>query len=159
LLVRPVRPDEMPRLRQEVNRHHWLGYRSSGQVICYVATIEAQWVAVAVFGSAALSCAPREALLGWDPRLRARRLQLIASSQRLCVLPGGRPHLASAVLAACLRRLSGDYLARFGHRVLAVETFTDPARHAGTCRPHRWGRNSRAKPSADPSISFSGKRR
>src|SRR5664280_2005846 len=28
---------------------------------------------------------------------------------------------------------AGDYLAVYGHRVLAVETFTDPARHTGAC--------------------------
>jgi hypothetical protein len=37
------------------------------------------------------------------------------------------------VLARALRRLPGDYLAVYGHRVLAVETFTDPARHTGAC--------------------------
>src|SRR5664280_3437190 len=42
-------------------------------------------------------------------------------------------HTASAFLAACLRRVSGDYQDRWGHPVLAVESFTDPARHRGTC--------------------------
>jgi DDE_Tnp_1-associated len=56
------------------------------------------------------------------------------ANQRLCVLPAGRrPHLASAVLGACLQRVGADYAERFGHPVLAVETFTDPARHTGAC--------------------------
>ncbi|HUY46393.1 MAG TPA: ISAs1 family transposase [Streptosporangiaceae bacterium] len=64
-----------------------------------------------------------EAIQGW-----------IANNQRFCVLPAGRiPNLASAVLARTLRRVPGDYLAVYGHRVLAVETFTDPARHTGAC--------------------------
>jgi hypothetical protein len=37
------------------------------------------------------------------------------------------------VLSRVLARLSSDYLAVYGHRVLAVETFTDPARHTGAC--------------------------
>jgi Domain of unknown function (DUF4338) len=37
------------------------------------------------------------------------------------------------VLSRVLGRLSRDYLAVCGHRVLAVETFTDPARHTGAC--------------------------
>jgi hypothetical protein len=37
------------------------------------------------------------------------------------------------VLARVLRRLSDDYLAVYGHRVLGVETFTDLARHTGAC--------------------------
>jgi predicted transposase YbfD/YdcC len=133
LLVRVASPAEMPRLRAEIGAHHWLGYRASGQVVCYVAELEGRWAACAVFGSAALSCAPRDALLGWDRQLRARRLPLVVANQRLCVLPGGRPHLASAFLGACLRRISGDYTHRWGHPVLAVEAFTDPARHVGTC--------------------------
>jgi hypothetical protein len=37
------------------------------------------------------------------------------------------------VLSRVLARLSADYLAAYGHRVLAVETFTDPSRHTGAC--------------------------
>jgi Domain of unknown function (DUF4338) len=37
------------------------------------------------------------------------------------------------VLAATLRRLSADTEAAYGNKVLLVETFTDPARHLGTC--------------------------
>jgi Domain of unknown function (DUF4338)/DDE_Tnp_1-associated len=37
------------------------------------------------------------------------------------------------VLLRVLVRLSSDYLAAYGHRVVAVETFTDPARHTGAC--------------------------
>lgn len=100
----------------------------------YVATIEDEWVAVAGFGSAALCCPVRERFLGWDEQTRSRRLALVAGNQRLCVLPAGRfANLASAVLAACLRALPDDYEQRFGHPVLAVETFTDPSRHTGSC--------------------------
>jgi predicted transposase YbfD/YdcC len=134
LVVRPVADGEVDRFRAELGAHHWLGFRLSGQVMRYVAVIDGQWVAVAGFGSAALSCRVRERFLGWDTELKRRRLPLLVASQRLCVLPAGRrPHLASAVLGACLRRLSADYAQRFGHPVLAVETFTDPARHTGAC--------------------------
>ena len=44
-----------------------------------------------------------------------------------------RPNLASQALGAALRRLSFDYERRWGHPVVLVETFTDPARHLGTC--------------------------
>ena len=126
--------DEVGRFAAELSAHHWLGSRLSGQVVRHVATVDGEWVALAGFGSAALRCPVREGFLGWDEGTRRRRLELVVASQRLCVLPAGRrPNLASAVLGACLRRLSGDYLSRFGHPVLAVETFTDPARHTGAC--------------------------
>ena len=100
----------------------------------YVAELDGRWVAVLGSGSAALSCAARDAFIGWSRDQQYARLIHIANSQRFCVLPAGRvANLASAVLARALRRLPGDYLAVYGHRVLAVETFTDPARHAGAC--------------------------
>ncbi|MCA1657223.1 MAG: DUF4338 domain-containing protein, partial [Actinobacteria bacterium] len=134
LVVRPVADGELDRFRAELGAHHWLGFRLSGQVMRYVAVLDGQWVALAGFGSAALSCGVRERFLGWDTELKRRRLPLLVANQRLCVLPAGRrPHLASAVLGGCLRRLSTDYAERFGHPVLAVETFTDPARHTGAC--------------------------
>jgi hypothetical protein len=134
LVVRLAEDDEVGRFAAEMAEHHWLGSRLSGRVMRYVATVDGEWVALAGFGSAALRVPVREQHVGWDEPTRSRRLGLIAASQRLCVLPAGRrPNLASAVLAACLRRLCGDYLARYGHPVLAVETFTDPARHSGAC--------------------------
>jgi Druantia protein DruA/DDE_Tnp_1-associated len=134
LVVRPVDDSELTRFAAELSTHHWLGPRLSGRIARYVATVDDEWVALAGFGSAALRVPVREQFLGWDEQTRSRRLGLVAASQRLCVLPAGRwPNLASAVLARCLRRLCGDYRRRYGQPVLAVETFTDPARHVGTC--------------------------
>ena len=134
LVVRPIVANELERFNAELSAHHWLGHRLSGRVLRYVATIDSEWVAVAGFGSAALACTAREEFLGWDRELRLRRLGLITSNQRFCVLPTGRrPHLASAVLGACLRRLPADHLTLWGQPVLAVETFTDPAWHTGSC--------------------------
>jgi len=134
LMVRPIAAGEVERFNAELTAHHWLGHRLSGRVLRYVATVEGQWVALAGFGSAALACTAREEFLGWDRELRLRRLGLITANQRFCVLPAGRrPHLASAVLGACLRRLPADHLGVWGQPVLAVETFTNPTRHAGSC--------------------------
>jgi Domain of unknown function (DUF4338)/DDE_Tnp_1-associated len=134
LVVRPAADDEVGRFAAEMAEHHWLGPRLSGRVMRYVATVDGEWVALAGFGSAALRVPVREEFVGWDEPTRSRRLGLVAASQRLCVLPAGRrPNVASAVLGACLRRLSRDYLGRYGHPVLVVETFTDPSRHSGAC--------------------------
>ena len=133
LLVRPASAGEIPRLKTELDTHHWLGYQAAGQTIRYVGLVEDRWVAVAVFGAAALSCTVREVAIGWDPDVKTSRLPLLVANTRLCVLPGAPTHTASAFLAGCLRRVSGDYQTRWGHPVLAVESFTDPARHRGTC--------------------------
>ena len=132
--MRPIRCEEVDRFNACLNEHHWLGHRIVGQTMRYVATWGNRWVAVLGFGSAALACAPRDRWVGWCKQQQFRRLRYIVNNQRFCVLPQGRrPNLASAVLARTLRRLSDDYQASYGHPVLVVETFTDPARHRGSC--------------------------
>jgi Domain of unknown function (DUF4338)/DDE_Tnp_1-associated len=134
VVVRPIFVDEVGRFNAALREHHWLGHRLTGQVLRYVAVLDGEWVAVVGFGSAVLSCRARDEFVGWSREQQYSRLRHVANNQRFCVLPAGRrPNLASAVLSRVLTRLSGDYLAAYGHRVLAVETFTDPARHTGAC--------------------------
>jgi predicted transposase YbfD/YdcC len=134
LAVRLVRADEVRRFNALLDEHHFLGHHLFGRVLRYVATEGDDWVALLGFGSAALSLRPREDYVGWTEEQKLRRLRYVANNQRFCVLPDRRrPNLASAVLARTLRRLSSDAEAAYGHPVLLVETFTDPALHAGTC--------------------------
>lgn len=134
VVVRPIFADEVGRFNAALKEHHWLGHRLTGQVLRYVAVLDGEWVAVAGFGSAVLSCRARDEFLGWSREQQYARLRHVANNQRFCVLPAGRrSNLASAVLSRVLARVSGDYLTAYGHRVLAVETFTDPARHTGAC--------------------------
>jgi hypothetical protein len=134
VVVRPIFADEVGRFNAALAEHHWLGHRLTGQVLRYVAVLGGEWVAVVGFGSAVLSCRARDEFLGWSREQQYARLRHVANNQRFCVLPAGRrPNLASVVLSRVLGRLSADYLAAYGHRVLAVETFTDPARHTGAC--------------------------
>jgi predicted transposase YbfD/YdcC len=117
-----------------LDEHHFLGRGLYGRALRYVAVEDGEWVALAGFGAAGLSVAAREAYVGWSEETKNRRLRYVVNNQRFCVLPGARrPNVASAVLARCLRQLSTDALAAWGHRVLLVETFTDPARHWGGC--------------------------
>ena len=132
--MRLVRLDERARFEELLDEHHFLGRGLYGRALRYVAVEDGEWVALAGFGAAGLSVAAREAYVGWSEETKNRRLRYVVNNQRFCVLPGARrPNLASAVLARCLRQLSTDALAAWGHRVLLVETFTDPARHWGGC--------------------------
>jgi hypothetical protein len=134
VVVRPLLAGEVERFNALLDAHHWLGHRLTGQVMRYVATLGGRWVALVGFGSAVLSCAARDEWVGWSRQQQFARLRHVANNQRFCVLPAGRvANLASAVLARVLRRVGGDYLTVYGHRVLAVETFTDPQRHGGVC--------------------------
>src|SRR5712671_4643839 len=134
LAVRPVLPGERARFGELLAAHHWLGPRLFGSVVRHVAVLDGAWVALLGYGSAVLRCTARDQVIGWADGDRVDRLPMLAGNQRFCVLPGPRrPHLASAVLARSLARLPGDYLRFHNQIVLAAETFTDPARHAGSC--------------------------
>lgn len=134
LSVRPILACERVRFDETLVSQHWLGAGLVGEVMRYVAEENGEWVALLGFGSAALCVRPREELVSWSDAQRYRRLRFVTNNQRFCVLDEHRrPNLASEVLAKTLRRLSGDFKARWRHPIVAVETFTDPARHVGTC--------------------------
>jgi predicted transposase YbfD/YdcC len=135
LSVTPIAFGEGGRFDAELDEHHWLGHRMVGETMRYVARDAAgEWVALVGFASPALSCGPRDRFIGWSPELQLRRLRFVASNQRFCILPAGRrQNAASAVMSRTLKRLSADWVERWGHPVLVVETFVDPSRHLGTC--------------------------
>ena len=85
-----------------------------------------------MFSASALLCAARDDWIGWERGSQFSRLHLVTNNSRFLVLPGGVPNLGSRVLSLCARRLVRDWPLRFGHEVLLMETFVDPARHRGT---------------------------
>lgn len=134
LIVRPIVAAERARFDETLASQHWLGGGLVGEVMRYVAEENGCWVALVGFGSAALCVRPREELFSWNDAQRYRRLRFVTNNQRFCVLDEHRrKNLASEVLGKTLRRLSSDFEARWRHPVVAVETFTDPSRHLGTC--------------------------
>ena len=80
----------------------------------------------------------------------------MCANQRLCVLPAAAAvrHAGSRALGAMLRALPADYLAAFGVRLMAAESFTDPAAHAGTvykaCNFTAIGSDCRVRPQPRP---------
>jgi hypothetical protein len=100
-----------------------------------VAEYQGQWVGLLVFSSAARHIKPRDRWLKWTPRQVPARRHLIAQNARFLVLPkaGQWPNLATRLLKLVCDRLAQDWLERYGHPVLAVETFVDPQRFKGTC--------------------------
>ena len=134
LRVRLVREDEVAWYNALMAEHHSLGVAASGRVLRYVAEAGGVPLVLGTFGSAAWRVPVRDDLIGWDGQQRAARLERVCANQRLCVLPAasGVAHAASRALAGMLRRLPADHLQAFGVRLVAVESFTDPATHAGT---------------------------
>lgn len=114
--------------------HHYLGSLDKiGENLWYVATYHGEWAALLGFSSAALKCAARDRWIGWTFRHQYSRLNLLTNNSRFLILPQWHyPNLASKTLSLCLKRLPDDWLTAFGHPLLLVETFVDPARFQGT---------------------------
>ena len=132
--VRSIGPDEDECYQQLLERHHYLGaIPKIGQTLRYVAQYGDPWVALLSFSASSLKCGARDRWIGWDARLQYGRLKLIANNSRFLILPQWhQPNLGSKVLALSQRRLAGDWLERFGHPLLLLETFVDPQRFHGT---------------------------
>ena len=135
LEVRPIAEEERVGFRLHMQWYHYLGFeRSVGESLCYVALVGNELVALLEWGAAVLHNGPRDRWLGWDGEQKARRLAWVVNNRRFLILPWIRkPHLASQVLGANLRRLSRDWEAAYGHRLWLAETFVDSGRFRGTC--------------------------
>jgi len=132
--LRPVQRGEETRYQALMQEHHYLGALPKiGETLWYVATWHEQWVTLLSFSAAAWKCAVRDRWIGWDFRHQYDRLSLLANNSRFLILPEWhRPNLASRTLALCQKRLPGDWLERFGHPLVLLETFVDPQRFTGT---------------------------
>jgi len=124
------------RFKDLLEEEHELGDRRAKgrrlyQVVC---DEEDQWVALFLWVGAYWHLRPRDEWVGWDGVKRSERLQFIVHQARFLVLPAARDSVwSSAVLAASLRDLPGQWAEVYDYRPLLAETFTDPETHAGTC--------------------------
>jgi len=94
---------------------------------------QGNWLALLLFSTAAKHLKHRDQWIGWTRAQRDRRLSLVVNNSRFLILPHAHIlNLGSRVLRLTLERLSADWMARYGHPVLVVETFVDPAQFNGT---------------------------
>lgn len=136
LKVRLVENEERERFDALLKEKHYLGEAVRvGDFLRQVVERDGQWVALLVWGPAALKLKDREAWMGWNSAMAAERLKLVVQNRRylLLVERGQEPNLASAALAACCRALPGQWMERFGYEPLIAESFTDPESYSGTC--------------------------
>ena len=119
-----------------IDQYHYLGYaRSVGEGIKYfVYSNKGDILACLMFGASAWSCRARDEYIGWGTSQRKAGLHLITNNSRFLILPGVTvPHLASHILGAIARRISGDWQVRYGHKIHLLETFVERPRFRGTC--------------------------
>lgn len=119
-----------------VSRYHYLGFTNTvGANIRYLVRDRAgRPLSCLLFGSAAWKTARRDEFIGWDAKARETHLSYITNNTRFVILPGVKvPYLASHVLSKGARRLSGDWVAKYGYPIQLLETFVDRLRFRGTC--------------------------
>ena len=124
-----------------LDRYHYLGLRVVGENLGYLAwDREDREVGCLLFGAAAWKCAPRDRRLKWGVEERREQLFQVANNTRFLILPWVRvAHLASHLLGQVARRISADWLAKYGHGLEWLETFVERDRFRGSCyRAANW---------------------
>jgi hypothetical protein len=118
-----------------IARYHYLGYRiMPGAQLRYFVMAGDRILGAMGFGGAAWKIAPRDKYIGWTAEERESRLYLIVNQTRFLILPWVRcQNLATKSLALAMRRLPGDWQARYGYQPVLLETFVDTTKFHGTC--------------------------
>jgi len=118
-----------------VNRHHWLGAGNRrGMRLRYLVQARGRLIAALGWQSGSLKLQARDCFIGWNEEQRGRYLGHVINNDRFVIADWLRvKNLASHILAATLRRVAGDWQARYGIRPYVLETFIDPSRHRGSC--------------------------
>ena len=118
-----------------VERYHPLGYRRPfGNWLRYLLSADGEPLGCLLISGAAKALHHRDQWLGWRVAQRRRNLPWVINNSRYLIFPWvDIPHLASHALGQLARRVATDWEARWGYRPVLMETFVDPAHHAGTC--------------------------
>ncbi len=144
VLDRVQRVEQRQLFRELIGRYHPLGYAvpfgAHVQYLISVSKPAPTVVGCLQFSSAAWRMRARDGWIGWDDATRGRHLPRVVSNSRFLLVPWVRiRNLASAALALALRRLPGDWQARYGVAPLLVETLVNPAHYTGGCyRAANW---------------------
>ena len=127
LAARPLQPDEQARAAERLAQEHYLGAgQPVGHTLTQIVHHHGRWVALLVWGPAAVKLTDREDWIGWSASQRAERLGLLVQNRRFLVLSATRlPNLASRALALGVQTLPDAWQAAHGYRPLLAETFTE----------------------------------
>ena len=118
-----------------IQQYHYLGFdRSIGENIKYfIYGGSGDVLSCVMFGSAAWSCRARDEYIGWNKEQRVAGLAFVAGNSRFLIMPWVHvSHLASHILGIITRRVSKDWIEKYGHPLYLLETYVDP-RFKGTC--------------------------
>jgi len=134
---------EAKRFAAYLQAYHYLGLRVVGENMKYlVRDQQGRDLACLLFGAAAWRARARDLFIGWDQAQRAAGLHQLANNTRYLILPWVEVSgLASHLLSQAARRISVDWLVKYGHPLYLLESFVEPGRFRGTCyRAANWVR-------------------
>lgn len=101
-----------------LSSYHYLDFRNTvGENMKYlIHSQDGRPLACLLFGAPAWKHASRDSFIGWSPRVRERNLRYVTNNTRFLILPWIKvPHLASHLLSRIARRISDDWMAKYGH--------------------------------------------
>ena len=128
-------PAERAWIRGALAQFHYLGFGGAvGENLQYVVRDgQSRPLACLVFGAAAWKCQDRDQFIGWTAAQRQKHLGLVANNTRFLILPWVRvPDLGSWILGRVAHRIGRDWQAKYGHRIVLLETFVEQQRFRGT---------------------------
>ena len=126
--------EDMDIFKTFLSLYHYLRYSGTvGENIKYLAFDKtARPLACFLFGSATWKVEPRDSFIGWDANTRKRNLPFITNNMRFLILPWVCvKHLASHLLGKVVRRISSDWIEKYGHPIHLLETFIERSRFTG----------------------------
>jgi hypothetical protein len=124
-----------------IERYHYLGYTPlPGAQLRYLIECDQGVLGAIGFGAAAWKVGVRDRWIGWEAPCRESHLGRVLNNARFLILPWVQvKNLASKVLALAAARIPEDFAARYGERVVLLETFVQIPRFRGTCyRAANW---------------------
>jgi hypothetical protein len=130
-------PDDVDFANDLLERHHYLGSaRLQGEQMRYVVTYRGKWVAFLYFQHVTRHSRERDKLIGWNKEQRKKRRKYMSGNARFLILEEftGIRNLGSKCLSLVEERISDDWIRKYGHPLLALETYVDPdAGYEGSC--------------------------
>ena len=119
---------------QLVSNYHYLGYHNLlGRRLKYLAFSDGRPIAAFSWSAPALKLRSRDNFIGWSNNQRRKHLKRIANNSRFLIPYWVQvPHLASHLLARCVKRLKLDWPRYFHYALWGLETFIDPQRFKAT---------------------------
>lgn len=135
---------ELEIFKSYIDQYHYLKFgRTIGENMKYlIYSNSGVPISCLLFGSAAWSCKDRDCFIGWNKIQRSQGLSMMTNNQRFLIFPWVKvPFLASHILSQIAKRISDDWLSKYGHPIYCLETFVENRLFKAVCyRAANWVR-------------------